>query len=88
MVGTKYRKMVLSVGHAASVGAMVYFCNKASSLYQRVRECLDHVDDTSAFEYCKGYPDSIEFHLIGMVVSFLMILVISHYKEAFTVNRR
>jgi len=72
------RTTVLPVGRAISVGALVYFYSKALSLYRLVRECLDHVDDISAFEYCKGYPDSIQFQLIGMTISFFMILLINH----------
>lgn len=71
-------KSILVVGRAISVGAVIYFYSRASSLYRLVRECLEHVDDASAFEYCNGYPDSIQFQLLGMTISFFMILVINH----------
>ena len=65
-----------------SVGAMIYFYSRASSLYRLVRECLDHVDDTPSFEYCKGYPESIQFHLIGMTISFFVILFVSQRTDS------
>lgn len=79
--------MALLVGRALCVGALVYFYSRASFLYRLVRECLDHVDDAPAFEYCKGYPDSIQLQLIGMTISFFMILLISHRMGASSTSR-
>lgn len=81
------RTMALPVGRALCVGAVVYFYSRASSLYRLVRECLDQVDDTPAFEYCKGYPDSIQFQLIGMTIAFFMLLLINHRMGASNTNR-
>lgn len=67
------------LARAISVGALVYFYSRASSLYRLVRECLDHVEDNAAFEVCKRYPDSIQFELIGMTVAFFAILVVTNY---------
>jgi hypothetical protein len=80
-------KTILTVGRAISVGAVIYFYSRATSLYRLVRECLDHVDDASAFEYCKGYPDSIQFQLIGMTISFFVILVINQRIGASTTSK-
>lgn len=38
-------KILILTARATSVGALVYFYSRASSLYRLVRECFDHVED-------------------------------------------
>ncbi|OBU61662.1 hypothetical protein A9K56_10250 [Stenotrophomonas maltophilia] len=76
----KFVKIFLLTARATSVGALVYFYSRASSLYRLVRECLDHVGDVPAFEACKRHPDSIQFELIGMTVAFFAILALTNCK--------